>query len=81
MPILKAVLDFFKTEKTVYSHRNHTIESIAREKGVNIDSLKREMKAIMEKEGSVEAIVKLRKRFHSTSSAAWRFVDRLDTDC
>ena len=78
MPIIKQILDFFNTKKTVYSHRNRTIEIIALEKSIDIDSIKDDTRAIIEKEGSVEAIVKLRKRFHVTSSAAWRFVDKLD---
>ncbi len=78
MPILKAILGFFKAEKTTYSHRNRTIEIIALEKGIDINSIKQETKAILESEGSIEAVIKLRKRFHVTSSAAWRFVDKLD---
>jgi len=39
MPIYKHVLDFFNAEKTVYSHRNRTIEMIASEKGIDINSL------------------------------------------
>lgn len=78
MLILKNILDFFKNEKTVYSHRNRTIEMIALEKGIDINSIRDDTKAIMENEGRVEAVVKLRKRFHVTSSAAWVFVDKLD---
>ena len=78
--ILRPVLDFFKAEKTTYSHRNRTIETIALEKGIDIDSIKEETKAILEIEGSVEAVVKLRKRFHVTDAAAWQFVDKLDED-
>ena len=78
MLILKPILDFFKAKKTVYSHRNRTIEIIALEKGIDIDAIKDDTRAIIEKEGSVEAIVKLRKRFHVTLSAAWRFVDKLE---
>jgi hypothetical protein len=76
--ILKAILDFFKTEKAVYSHRNRTIEIIALEKGININLIKEDTKVILKNEGRVEAIIKLRKRFHVTTSAAWRFVDKLD---
>jgi hypothetical protein len=78
MSILKAILDFFKAEKTVYSHRNRTIEIIALEKGININSIKEDTKVILENKGRVEAIINLRKRFHVTTSAAWRFVDKLD---
>ncbi len=78
MPIVKPVLDFFKAEKTTYSHRNRTIEIIALEKGIDINSIKEDTKVILENQGSVEAIVKLRKRFHVTTAAAWRFVDKLD---
>ena len=78
MPILKPLLDFFSAKKTTYSHRNRTIEIIATEKGIDIGSIKAETKAILEKEGSVEAVVKLRKRFHVTDAAAWNFVEKLD---
>ena len=78
MSILKPVLDFFRTKKTTYSHRNRTIEIIASEKGIDIDSIKADTKAIMETEGSVEAVIKPRKRFHVTDAAAWNFVDKLD---
>ena len=78
MPIFKPILDFFKAEKTTYSHRNRTIEIIALEKGIDINSIKEEARAILESEGRVEAIVKIRKRFHVTLSAACRFVDKLD---
>jgi len=78
MPILKLILDFFKAEKTTYSHRNRTIEIIALEKGVDINSIKEDTKVILENEGRIEAVIKLRKRFHVTTAAAWRFVDKLD---
>ena len=78
MPIFKSLLDFFNAEKTTYSHRNRTIEIVALEKGLDIDSIIAETKSILENEGSVQAVVKLRKRFHVTDSAAWRFVDKLD---
>ena len=78
MPILKLILDFFKAEKTTYSHRNRTIEIIALEKGIDINSIKDDTKVILENEGRIEAVVKLRKRFHVTTAAAWRFVDKLD---
>ena len=78
IPILKSIVDFFNTEKTVYSHRNRTIEIIASEKNIDIDSLKNETKAIMQSKGKVEAVIKLRKRFHVTLAAAWIFIDKLE---
>ncbi len=78
MAIFKSVIEFFKAEKTTYSHRDRTIEIIALEKALDIDLIKQETKKIIESEGSVEAIIKLRKRFHVTLSAAWRFVNKLD---
>jgi hypothetical protein len=78
MPIFESLLDFFNAEKTTYSHRNRTIEIVALEKGIDIDSIIQETKTMLENEGTVEAVVKLRKRFHVTDSAAWRFVDNLD---
>ena len=76
--IFKPILDFFKAEKTVYSHRNRSIEVIAREKNIDINSIKNETKAILESEGSVEATIRLRKRFHVPLVAAWIFVERLE---
>ncbi|MDH5711780.1 MAG: hypothetical protein OEZ15_08980 [Gammaproteobacteria bacterium] len=76
--IFKAFTDFVNAEKTVYSHRNRTIEIIAAEKNIDIDSIKNDMKAIMEKEGKVEAVIELRKRFHLPLAAAWVFVDKLE---
>ena len=78
IPVFRSIVDFFNAEKTVYSHRNRTIEMIALEKNIDIDSIKNETKVILEKEGSVAAVIQLRKRFHVTSSAAWNFVDKLD---
>jgi len=78
MSIFKHVLEFFNAEKTVYSHRNRTIEMIASEKGIDINSLKQETKAILVSEGNVEAVIKLRKRFNVTLAAAWIFVDKLE---
>ena len=57
MSILKLILDFFKSEKTTYSHRNRTIEIIALERGVDINSIKDDIKAIMENEGRIEAVL------------------------
>ena len=75
---LKTILCFFKAEKTVYSHRNRTIEVIAREKSIDINSIKNDTKAILESEGSVEAIIRLRKRFNVPLVTAWIFVERLE---
>ena len=69
MPILKPILDFFKPENTAYLHHNRTIEIIALEKVIDINAIKEDTKVIMENEGSVEAIVKLRKKFHVTTVA------------
>jgi hypothetical protein len=75
--ILTAIKNFFKAEKTTYSHRNRTIEMIALEKNIDIDSIKSETKETLVKEGSVVAISDLRKRFHVTLNTAWRFVDKI----
>ena len=77
--IYKSIVDFFKAEKSTYSHRDRTIEIVALEKGIDIDLIREETRAIIEKEGTVEAVVKLRRRFHLPLSSAWRFVDKLDT--
>lgn len=78
MQIFKVIADFFKAEKTEYWHRDRSIEVVAHEKGIDIDSLKDETKVIIQNEGRVEAITKLRHRFHVPLSAAWRFVNKLD---
>ncbi len=78
IPIFKSIFDFFNAKTTVYSHRNRTIEIIASEKNIDIDSIKNETKAIMESKGKVEAVIELRKRFHVPLAAAWIFVDKLD---
>lgn len=78
MQILKPILDFFKAEKTAYSHRERTIEIVALEKGIDINSIKEDTRVILENEGRVEAVLQLRKRLHVTTSASWRFVDNLD---
>lgn len=80
MQILKLIIDFFRAETNVYSHRNRTIEEIASEKGINIDSIKAETKASLQHEGRVEAISKLRKQFHVPTATAWVFVDNLDIE-
>ncbi len=72
------IKNFFKAETTTYSHRNRTVEIIVQEKNIDMDSIKNETRAIIESEGSVAAIIKLRKRFHVTLNAAWRFVDKLE---
>ena len=46
--MLKSFFNFFKTEKTVYSHRNRTIEIIASEKNIDIQSIKNDIKVILE---------------------------------
>ncbi len=78
--ILTAIKKFFEAEKTTYSHRNRTVEMIALENNVDIDSIKHDTKTTLENEGSVEAIIKLRKRFHVILNAAWRFVDKLEQE-
>jgi hypothetical protein len=77
MKILTAISDFFKAEKTEYWHRDRSIEIVASEQDIDINSLKQEMKEIIKHEGRVEAISKLRHRFHVPLSAAWRFIDKL----
>lgn len=76
--IFTSIANFFKAEKTTYSHRDRSIEVVALEKGIDIDLIKQETRVILENEGSVEAVVKLRRRFHVPLSAAWRFVDKLN---
>jgi hypothetical protein len=78
--ILTAIKNFFKAETTTYSHRNRTVEMIASEKDIDINSIKNDTKAILENEGSVEAIIKLRRRFHVPLNTAWRFVHKLDQE-
>ena len=51
MKILKAIAHFFEAEKTEYWHRDRSIEIVAKEKGIDIDVLKEETKAMLEKEG------------------------------
>jgi hypothetical protein len=77
MPLLKHIVDFFTNDKTVYSHRNRTVEMVAQEKGLELERLRSETRDLMEKEGPVSAVIILRKRFHITTAAAWVFVDRL----
>ena len=77
LSMIKPLLDFFKAEKTVYSHRNRTIEIIALEKNIDIGSIKSEAKVIIESEGRAEAMLQLRKRFHVPLAVAWNFVDKL----
>lgn len=78
--ILTAIVRFFNFQHSVYSHRNRTIEMVASEKNIDIESIKRDTIVILENEGSVEAISKLRRRFNVTLNAAWRFVDKLEKD-
>ena len=77
MPLLKSIIDFFSKDKTVYSHRNRSVEMVVEEKGLDIDQVMAETLAMIEKEGPVDTVIKLRKRFHITSAAAWVFVDQL----
>jgi len=78
--MFKSILDYFKGETTTYARRNRTIEIIALELGLDINAIKEETRVILKKEGRVETIVQLRKRFHLPLSAAWRFVDKLDLE-
>ena len=78
MQLFKMITNFFKAEKTEYWHRDRSIEMVAIERGLNIDSIKEEVEIIIKNEGRVEAITKLRQRFHVPLSAAWRFVDKVD---
>jgi len=78
MQLLKAILDFFKADKTEYWHRDRSIEVIALENGLDIDTIKEETISSIKNKGRVEAITKLKHRFHIPLSAAWRFVDKLD---
>jgi len=78
--ILTAIKNFFSAEYTTYSHRNRTIEMIASEKNIDINSIINDTKTILENEGSVEAIIKLRRRFRVPLNTAWRFVNKLDQE-
>lgn len=78
MLILKQLRSLFKSGKTTYSHRKRTIEIIAAEKGIDINTIYEETVTILKNEGRVEAISKLTKRFHAPLSVAWRFVNKLD---
>lgn len=76
--MLKSLRDFFTAEKTVYSHRQRTIELIAQERNIDIETIKADIKNVMEKQDRIVAITRLKKRFHVPLSVAWRFVDKLD---
>ena len=76
--MLKSFFNFFKAKKTVYSHRNRTIELIASEKNIDIQSIKNDIKVILENEGKVEAVIQLSKRFHIPLATAWVFVEKLE---
>ena len=76
--MLKSIFKFFRAEKTVYSHRHRTIELIASEKNIDIQSIKNDIKVILENEGKVEAVIQLRKRFHIPLAAAWIFIEKLE---
>ena len=75
-----SVLDFFRAEKTNYSHRHRTIEIIAEEQNIDIKNLEEEIKSMLERKGRSETIIKLTHRFHVPLSVAWNFVDKLDPD-
>ena len=79
-PLFTTIKNFFNAEHTVYAHRHRTIEAIALEKNIDIDSIKNDTKAILESEGRTEAIVKLTHRFHIPLNVAWVFVDKLDKE-
>ena len=74
---LKSLVSFFEAEKTVYSHRNRSIDVIALEKGMDIDIVKQAARVIMKSEGRPEAVIYIRKSFHVPLSTAWVFVDTL----
>ena len=76
-PLFRVIVDFFNADKSVYSHRHRTIEVVAVEKNMDIDVIKKETKAIITSQGSVEAVIHLRKRFHVPLASAWIFVDKL----
>ena len=78
--ILKTIVDFFRYEPTVYSHRHRTIEKVASERNIDIGSIIAETKTVLASEGRVEAILKLQKRFHVPLNTAWVFVDKLDNN-
>ena len=78
--IFTPIINFFRFEPTVYSHRHHTIEIIASEKNIDLDSIKNDVRDNLTNEGRVEAILKLQKRFHVPLAIAWNFVDKLDNE-
>jgi len=78
MKFINLISDFFKAEKIEYWHRDRSIEVVVLEMGLDIDLIKQEIKTLIESEGRVETIIKLRHRFHVPLSAAWRFVDKLE---
>ncbi len=44
---------------------------------MDIDAIRKETQAIIVSQGSVEAVIQLRKRFHVPLASAWIFVDKL----
>ena len=78
--ILKAIIDFFRASKTEYWHRDRSIEVVAMEKGLDLKLLEKEVRNSLVNDGRVEAVSQLSHRFHIPLSAAWRFVDKLDSD-
>lgn len=75
---LKSIVDFFIAEKIEYWHRDRSIEVIALERNIDIKTLSAEISESIKNEGRIDAIKKLRNRFHVPLSSAWRFVNKLD---
>lgn len=69
---------FFYPKPSNYAHRNRSIEIIAKENNIDINSIKDETIKILISEGRVQAITYIRHRFHVPLSPAWVFVDLLD---
>lgn len=80
MKIIEAIREYFRTEKLEYWHRDRSIETVAKEKGMDVEVLKNEIRGVIKKEGRVEAITRLRHRFHVPLNAAWRFIDKIDME-
>lgn len=77
---LSSLVSFFTAEPTVYAHRKRTIEIIAAEKGIDLETVMADTRAILISEGRSEAIIKLRRRFQVPLATAWVFVDKLDSE-
>lgn len=80
MNIFKNISDFFFAEKIEYWHRDRSIEVIALENKMDIDTISKKTRETIKNEGRITAIKKLRQQFHIPLSAAWRFVDKLDNN-